>query len=229
MREIVTQQPLRFAAPNYREHFVHYGNIADSAPFEHKTDYVVVDVETSGLEPSQGARVIEIAAIRTPGDGTVSDSFHTLINPGSNDVGLTSIHGITAQMILDAPTFAQITNHVRRIFSNAVFVAHHSLFDERFVASEFAHAGQELNLMPGTCTYWMSRSVSDEVENHKLATLIKRYKLDGGLAHSAFSDAMAVVQMLPHLISRMGHPAHYVPPSEQVFGPIDPSVLKPRA
>ena len=224
----MTQQPLRFAQPDYREHFVHYGNVAGSAPFEHETDYVVVDVETSGLEPSQGARVIEIAAIRTPGDGTVTDSFHTLINTGSKDVGLTSLHGITAEMVADAPVFEQVVNHVRRIFSNAIFVAHHSLFDERFVASEFAHAGEELNLMPGTCTYWMSRSVSDNVENHKLATLIKRYGLDGGLAHSAYSDAMAVVQMLPHLISRMSHPAHYVDLSEQAVGSINPNVLKPR-
>jgi DNA polymerase-3 subunit epsilon len=224
----LTQQPLRFAQPNYREHFVHYGNVAGSAPFEHEPDYVVVDVETSGLEPKQGSRVIEIAAIRTPGDGTVTDSFHTLINPGSNDVGLTSIHGITPAMVEDAPLFSQITNHVRRIFSNAIFVAHHSLFDERFVASEFAHNGEHLETMPGTCTYWMSRFTTDNVENHKLATLTKRYQLDGGLAHSAYSDAMVVVQMLPHLISRMQHPAHYVPLSTQVETSVDLSVLKPR-
>ena len=224
----MTQQPLRFAGPNYREHFVHYGDITGSAPLVHEPDYVVVDVETSGLDPSQGARVIEIAAIRTPGDGTVTDSFHTLINPGSTDVGLTSLHGITAEMAEGAPTFDQITEHVRKIFSNAIFVAHHSLFDERFVASEFAHAGEQLDTMPGTCTYWMSRLVSDNVENHKLATLTKRYQLDGGLAHSAFSDAMVVVQMLPHLILRMGHPAHYVPVITQNEGLVEPSVLKPR-
>lgn len=207
---------------------MHYGNIADSAPYEHTADYVVVDVETSGLDPKQGARVIEIAAIRTPGDGSVTDSFHTLINPGSNDVGLTSIHGITAEMIVDAPVFAQITGHVRKIFSDAIFVAHHALFDERFVASEFAHSGEQLETMPGTCTYWMSRSVTDQVENHKLGTLAKRYDIDGGLAHSAYSDAMVVVQMLPHLISRMNHPAHYVPLVAQLPGSTDPGVLKPR-
>lgn len=207
---------------------MHYGNIADSAPYEHTADYVVVDVETSGLDPKQGARVIEIAAIRTPGDGTVTDSFHTLINPGSNDVGLTSIHGITAEIIVDAPVFAQITGHVRKIFSDAIFVAHHALFDERFVASEFAHSGERLETMPGTCTYWMSRSVTDQVENHKLGTLAERYDIDGGLAHSAYSDAMVVVQMLPHLISRMNHPAHYVPLVAQLPGSTDPRVLKPR-
>lgn len=224
----MTNTPLRFAQPNYQEHFVHYGNVLGSAPHEHQADYVVVDVETSGLEPGQGARVIEIAAIRTPGDGTVTDSFHTLINPESSDVGLTSIHGITPDMIADAPTFSQVTNHVREIFSEAIFVAHHALFDERFVASEFAHSGETLGTMPGTCTYWMSRAVTDNVENHKLATLTQRYNLDGGLAHSAYSDAMVVVQMLPHLIERMNHPAHYVPLLNQQAGQIDPSVLKPR-
>ena len=207
---------------------MHYGNVAGNAPFVHKADYVVVDVETSGLEPNQGARVIEIAAIRTPGDGTITDSFHTLINPESHDVGLTSLHGISTSMISDAPTFAQITNHVRRIFSEAIFVAHHALFDERFVASEFSRAGELLNTMPGTCTYWMSRAVTDNVENHKLATLTRRYGLDGGLAHSAYSDAMVVVQMLPHLIERMDHPTHYVPLAKQSIGPTEPGVIKPR-
>jgi len=224
----VTEQPLRFAQPNYREHFVHYGDVPGNAPMDHKADYIVVDVETSGLDPKQGARVIEIAAIRTPGDGTVTDSFHTLINPGSTDVGLTSIHGITAEMISDAPLFEQITQHIREIFSNAIFVAHHALFDERFVASEFGHAGEQLTVMPGTCTYWMSRSVTDGVENHKLGTLAEHYGIDGGLAHSAFSDAMVVVKMLPHLISRMSNPAHFVPLTSQGSGSIDPSVLKPR-
>lgn len=224
----MTEQPLRFAQPDYREHFVHYGNVRGSAPLEYQSDYVVVDVETSGLEPQQGARVIEIAAIRTPGDGTVTDSFHTLINPESSDVGLTSLHGITANMVSDAPRFSEITDHVKKIFSNAIFVAHHALFDERFVASEFAHSGQQLNTMPGTCTYWMSRSVTDNVENHKLATLTKRYELDGGLAHSAFSDAMTVVQMLPHLIARMNHPAHYVPLAPQGDGKAVTGPLKPR-
>ena len=222
------EQPLRFAQPNYREHFVHYGDLPGSAPIVHQGDYIVVDVETSGLEPNQGARVIEIAAIRTPGDGTVTDSFHTLINPGSDDVGLTSIHGITAEMASDAPGFEQVIGHVRKLFSSAIFVAHHALFDERFVASEFAHAGEQLNTMPGTCTYWMSRAATDDVANHKLATLATRYKLDGGLAHSAYSDAMVVVQMLPHLIARMGHPAHYVALSDQLSGVVDPSILKAR-
>lgn len=224
----MTQSPLRFAQPNYLEHFVHYGNVQGEAPLELEADYVVVDVETSGLEPKQGARVIEIAAIRTPGDGTVTESFHTLVNPGSNDVGLTSIHGITSSMIENAPRFSEITGHLRKIFSHGIFVAHHALFDERFVASEFEQAGEQLNTMPGTCTYWMSRSVTENVENHKLATLTKHYELDGGLAHSAYSDAMAVVQMLPHLISRMSHPAHYVELTSQGGGQTDSQILRPR-
>lgn len=224
----MTEQKLRFAQPNYREHFVHYGDFAGVAPYELQPDYVVVDVETSGLDPTQGARVIEIAAVRTPGDGTVTDSFHTLINPDSLDVGLTSLHGITPNMVAGAPKFSEILEHVRSIFDNAIFVAHHALFDERFVASEFAHVGAQLATMPGTCTYWMSRAVTDQVPNHKLATLTERYKIDPGTAHSAFGDAMAVVQMLPHLIARMNHPTHYVPAASQESTTQDLRVLKPR-
>jgi DNA polymerase-3 subunit epsilon len=224
----MSEQPLRFAQPDYREHFVHYGNFAGQAPYELAQDYVVVDVETSGLEPAKGARVIEIAAIRTPGDATVTDSFHTLINPQSSDVGLTSLHGVSAGMVADAPKFAEVIDHIKSIFSNAIFVAHHALFDERFVANEFALAGQKLATMPGACTYWMSRAVTDEVPNHKLATLTQRYEIDPGTAHSAFSDAMSVVQLMPHLIERMNHPAHYVRLSSQNASLPNNAVLKQR-
>lgn len=220
-------QPLRFAQPNYREHFVHYGNFANEAPLKHAADYVVVDVETSGLEPKQGARVIEIAAIRTPGDGTVSDSFHTLLNPDSSEVGLTSLHGITEQMVTDAPRFADIFERLRGILSGGIFVAHHALFDERFIANEVRLSGQNLNVMPGTCTYWMSRAVTKDTDNHKLATLTAHYQLDGGLAHSAYSDALTVVQLLPKLLTQMDHPAHYVELSPKV-GVAAPPNLKPR-
>ncbi|NBU32698.1 MAG: DNA polymerase III subunit epsilon [Actinobacteria bacterium] len=212
--------PLRFAQPDYLEHFVHYGNFAGQAPLQHTADYVVVDVETSGLDPKAGARVIEIAAIRTPGNGTVTDSFHTLINPQSSDVGLTALHGITASMVSDAPTFAEVSEKLKQMFAGCIFVAHHALFDERFVASEFARAGTELPVMPGTCTYWMSRAVTSGTENHKLGTLTTHYGLNSGLAHSALSDAMVVVQMLPHLLAKMDHPGHYVPLSPEISAEI---------
>ena len=221
-------EPLRFAAPNYREHFVHYGNFAEQAPHRLTADYVVVDVETSGLEPNQGARVIEIAAIRTPGDGTVTKSMHTLINPEGPEVGLTSLHGISVDMVQDAPKFAEVMDQISEMFSDAIFVAHHALFDERFVANEFRLAGKSLSVMPGTCTYWMSRAVTTGSPNHKLGTLTDHYSLDGGLAHSAYSDAMVVVQLLPKLIEKMNHPAHYVPLSQQPSGGEISRPLKPR-
>ena len=224
----MTNEPLRFAAPNYREHFVHYGNFSDQAPHTLDGEYVVVDVETSGLEPGQGARVIEIAAIRTPGDGTVTQSMHTLINPDGPEVGLTSLHGISSEMVSDAPKFTEVIDQISEIFSNAIFVAHHALFDERFVANEFRLAGKSLSVMPGTCTYWMSREVTTGTPNHKLATLTDHYNLDGGVAHSAFSDAMVVVQLLPKLLAKMNHPAHYVSLSEQPTTGATKTPLKPR-
>lgn len=221
----------RFAYPGRQLHFVKHGGHRTDGDHILSADYVVVDVETSGLEPSKGARVIEFAAIRLKPNGQVVDSFHTLVNPTDGKVGLTNLHGISESMIQDAPTFAEITDHVKAIFSEAIFVAHHALFDERFVANEFMLAGKQLNTMPGLCTYWLSREVhqvNDEFPNHKLETLTKRYKLDPGIAHSAFSDAMVVAKMLPLMLRTFGEHRHFASPVQQFFTTPNLGVLRPR-
>ena len=225
------QHDVRFAYPNRQEHFVHYGGAKDAGEYVHSGDYVVVDVETSGLDPRKGARVIEFAAIRISQSGDVLDSFHTLVNPTDGDVGMTSIHGITPKMVASAPTFSQIADHVKELFDHAIFVAHHALFDERFVASELQRANVAVNTMPGFCTYWLSRQIhekNDEFPNHKLETLTRRYQLDPGMAHSAHSDAMVVAQMLPIMLEQFGEHRHYAPLMAQEFNESDRQLLLPR-
>ena len=222
----------RFAFPGRQDHFVKYGGHRTEGAFELDADFVVVDVETSGLEPRRGARIIEFAAVRVSNSGQVLDSFHTLINPTDGNVGLTAIHGITAEMVRDAPTFAQVIDQVKAKFNRAIFVAHHALFDERFVANEFEIAGQSLKTMPGICTYWLSREINhktDEFPNHKLETLTRHYKLNPGVAHSAYSDALVVAQMLPIMLKASGPHRHYVDVVDQDFCDYDNAVLRPRA
>ena len=221
----------RFAYPDRNEHFVHYGGPSDSATLALEAPFVVVDVETSGLEPHRGARIIEIAAIKINSKGEVLDSFHTLVNPTNSDVGMTSIHGVTLDMVQNAPTFGEIADHVKSMLDGAIFVAHHALFDEKFVASEFEKSGHDINTMPGLCTYWLSREIhekTDEFPNHKLETLTRRYQANPGTAHSAYSDAMVVAQILPPMLGQFGEVGHYIPATHQVFSQPNAQVLRPR-
>jgi len=61
-----------------------------------ETEFAIVDVETTGLFPRMGDRIVEIAAIRATAKGEVLHEYATLVNP-NRDVGPTHIHGISAQ------------------------------------------------------------------------------------------------------------------------------------
>lgn len=189
----------RFAMPNTQGPFLHYSGFNDGHILT--ADFCVVDVETTGLDASKGAGIVELAAIRCDAQGNVLDSMSTLINPGLDDTGAVHIHGITPLMVSGAPSFADVYPRFAELLSGAIFVAHHAKFDESFVAAEADRAGIVIERSPGLCTYWMSRELLTGVtENNKLATLAKHFQLTQGNMHAAFDDAMVVVQLLPKLL-----------------------------
>ena len=215
----------RFAYPNLVRDFVHYGS-AD-APLAGPPTYVVVDVETSGLYADRGDRIIEIAAHRTAGDGHVLESWSTLINPQNGEVGLTSLHGVTAEMVKNAPTFAQILPELQSFMADAVFVAHHAVFDASFIDAEARRAGVNMSVTPGLCTYWLSRTVMHDMAKHKLGMLAERFGINNSLEHSASADAQVVVELLPHLLTRSEPIKHFVvaPSRQEVLLPV-PTVTR---
>ncbi|HEY3715422.1 MAG TPA: exonuclease domain-containing protein, partial [Jatrophihabitantaceae bacterium] len=73
--------------------------------------YAVVDVETTGLSPSYHHKVVEIAVVQLDQSGKVEREWTTLVNPG-RDVGARHIHGITAEEVVHAPTFADLTGYL---------------------------------------------------------------------------------------------------------------------
>jgi len=190
----------RFAMPDTQGPFLHYSGFADGHELD--AEFCVVDVETTGLDASTGAGIVELAAIRCDSQGNVLDSMSTLIDPGLDDTGAVHIHGITPLMVSGAPTFREAFPRLAELMSNAVFVAHHAKFDESFVAAEADRAGIVIARTPGLCTYWMGRDLLTGVtENHKLATLAQHFQLDQGHMHAAYDDAMTVVQLIPKLLA----------------------------
>mgnify|MGYP006277658365 CR=1 FL=1 len=200
----------RFAYPNLVRNFVHYGG--HEAPLPDPRMYVVVDVETSGLYPDRGDRVIEIAAHRTSGDGKIVESWSSLVNPMNGEVGLTELHGISPEMVGSAPTFAQVLPEFISFLGDAVFVAHHAVFDASFIDAEARRAGVQIPLLPGLCTYWLSRTVMHDMAKHKLGMLAEKFGVTNSLEHSASADASVVVEILPHLLERTDPIRHYVAP-----------------
>ena len=203
----------RFANPGDVGPFLHYGGSGGTHELNH--DFVVVDVETSGLDPAGGARVIEIAAVRVNQAGQIQDQMSTLINPEDGNTGADWIHGITADMVSDAPTFDQIFDELARIMDDAIFVAHHAKFDEGFVAAEAQLAGAKLLTMPAICTYWLARNTVKGTDNFKLGTLATHFGISQIGAHSALDDAKVVAQMLPQMLSGYKELTYFSNPTPQ--------------
>ncbi|QKE84388.1 exonuclease domain-containing protein [Arthrobacter sp. NEB 688] len=77
------------------------------------TGYTVIDVETTGLSPEKGDRVVKIGVVYVSDNGEVQDNWSTLVNP-QRDVGPTRIHGLTATDVAGAPTFNDVAPYVLR-------------------------------------------------------------------------------------------------------------------
>jgi len=101
----------------------------------------VMDVETTGLRPEGGDRVVEIAIARSVG-GRILDTYQTLINPERPmGAGAQRVHGISDAMVADAPTFGRVAAQVLDLLDGAVMVGHNAPFDLGFLTSELFIAG----------------------------------------------------------------------------------------
>lgn len=147
--------------------------------------FAVLDTETTGVYTSD--RVIEIAIVTVGLDGQVLDQFDTLVQPG-RDVTATHIHGITASMVADAPSWDEVAGDVAVRLHGACLVAHNVTFDRRMVAGEFTRVGS---------TLVADRAIDTLAATHGRLGVVcaeRDITLDG--AHRALSDARATAQLL---------------------------------
>lgn len=167
---------------------------------------VAVDLETTGAYPV-GDEICEIALIRYEG-GKIVKEFQSLVKP--NQVisdKIIKIHGITNEMVVDAPSISEIIKPCYDILDGAVFVAHHAPFDLGFMAIEFEKAGLSLPELPALCSSLLSRHIFPESSNHRLQTLIRFFELEQGTAHRAMDDTKACLEVTLRCIEKMGEPS----------------------
>lgn len=161
-------------------------------------EYAVLDMETTGLDPSSGARIVEIAVVRVRGDGQVVDEFSTLVDP-RGEVACQEFHGIGAGDLVGAPTIDQVVPRLRELFSNAVVVSHNLDFEQRFLSSQLMSEGLPSGLS-GLCTLRALRSQVD-VDSYSLTKA--SYALSGYWPtgrHTALGDARACAKLLVEMI-----------------------------
>jgi DNA polymerase III subunit epsilon len=127
--------PIPFAEPGTRGRLFQYGGDAPGLPVD--APFAVVAVETTGLSPAAGDRIVELAVVRVDASGRVEDEYATLLDPG-RDVGPVFVHGISPSEVLGAPTFGDVAGALLARLDGAVVVAHNAAVVERFLAAELA-------------------------------------------------------------------------------------------
>ena len=165
---------------------------------------VVIDFETTGMAPTQGARATEVAAVVLE-EGQVVDRYQSLMNSGAYiPAEITRLTGITNLMVSTAPPARQVIRELREFVRDSVLVAHNASFDRRFLVSEGLNAGIDFNDHPFLCTMLLSRRIYPAALNHRLGTLASHVGLKvEGRFHRALFDAEITAQLFMKLTDRV--------------------------
>ncbi len=168
----------------------------------HDLTLVAFDTETTGKYPLT-AEICEVAAVKWRG-GEVVETFATLLKPSKPmEAHNIAIHGITNEMVEDAPHVSAKIVDLHAFFKDSILIAHHAPFDLGFVAVEFERAGLQLPSHPVICSSLLSRNLIPESPDHRLQTLIGHFNLDKGVAHRALDDAKACLQVAIKCLERI--------------------------
>ena len=156
---------------------------------------IVLDTETTGLEPSQGHRIIEIGCVELVDRKLTGRHYHQYIQPQRLvDEGAMEVHGITDEYLKDKPLFSQIVDEFMAFVQGAELVIHNAPFDIGFLDHELRLDGSRFGSMADHCsvidTLVMARQKHPGQKNN-LDALCKRYMVDNSQRdlHGALLDS----------------------------------------
>ena len=168
-------------------------------PFE-ALPLVCVDVETTGLSPDRGARVCEVALLRSEGGREVA-RFESLVHPQQPmPPEVIAVHGITDDMVAEAPVFADLLPELRDLLQDAVVVGHNVQFDLRFLRHEWRVGGEELPECAAIDTLALARTYF-EFPRNGLGAISAALGITHSSAHRAMGDVLATWAVLQHFVA----------------------------
>jgi len=161
---------------------------------------IILDTETTGLEPDLGHRIIEIAGVELVNRRFTGNNFHRYFNPGrESDAGALEVHGLTSEFLSDKPKFKDIAVELVKFITGAELVIHNSAFDAVFLNREFDLV--DLKRVTEYCpsivdTLRMAKDLHPGKRNN-LDALCERYQVDnsGRKQHGALLDAQLLAEV----------------------------------
>jgi DNA polymerase III subunit epsilon len=163
---------------------------------------IILDTETTGLEPEQGHRIIEIGCVELVNRRKTGRSFHRYLRPDREvDRGAIQVHGLTNEFLAQQPRFADVAEELLEFISGAELIIHNAAFDLAFMDAELKRLPGSLRQMRNICasvidTLPMARQMHPGQRN-SLDALCKRYGIDNSHRelHGALLDAQILIDV----------------------------------
>ncbi len=156
---------------------------------------IVLDTETTGLEPEEGHRIIEIGCVELMDRRLTGNNFHQYFNPDRGiDEGAVHVHGLTGEFLADKPRFADLVGDLLAYLRGAELIIHNAPFDLGFLSHELELLGGDAATLDRCCsvidTLVLARKLHPGQRN-SLDALCKRYGVDNSHRdlHGALLDA----------------------------------------
>ena len=155
---------------------------------------IVLDTETTGLNPRTGDRVIEIGCVELKNRMLTGNNFHRYINPErDSEEGALAVHGLTTEFLRDKPRFAAIAAELREYIEGAELIIHNAPFDIGFLNNEFKLLGLPpfVNLASGVIDTLVNAKEMHPGKRNSLDALCDRYGVSNShrVLHGALLDA----------------------------------------
>ncbi len=156
---------------------------------------IVLDTETTGLNPQEGHRVIEIGCVELFNRRLTGRHFHVYINPEREiDAGAVEVHGITNQFLADKPVFSSIAEDFINFIRDSELVIHNAPFDVGFLNHEFGLLNNGTGIVENYSSVFDTLTFARKKhpgQRNSLDALCKRYGIDNSHRdlHGALLDA----------------------------------------
>ena len=164
--------------------------------------FVIFDVETTGLSPIGGDRIIELAALKIENLAPVAH-FHSFINPHREiSSGAFAVNGITAEMLADSPSAREILPDLLDFLGEDILVGHNIKFDLAFLQREIFLAKLSWKENPtAICTVKMSRAFLPEIGRYPLWLIAQTLGIEASQEHRALSDVHLTWEVFRRLLA----------------------------
>jgi DNA polymerase-3 subunit epsilon len=162
---------------------------------------IVLDTETTGLEPEGGHRIIEIGCVELVNRRPTKQTFHCYLNPDREiDQAAEDVHGLSTAFLAGKPRFTEIAADLLEFVRGAELIIHNAAFDLAFLDAELARLDPPGPLLRDLCrvrdTLMMARQLHPG-QRQSLDALCKRYSVDasGRDLHGALLDARLLAEV----------------------------------